>query len=153
MPSGVRPRSNKMWTKYFNEISVILDEGLKCQNKSVHWFSHIFYIVHTMKYIFLNYLAHSRLIAVTCMGSIQRLLCIIFMTSQATYDGTAALWRHMVCGRLDGSNEDFMIVETTNLRISLNRWISIEIQLIKTKTAVQLEWIKWWHSLFVNSLL
>ena len=43
--------------------------------------------------------------------------------------------------------------KTTNLRISLNRWISIEIQLIKTKTAVQLEWIKWWHSLFVNSLL
>ena len=41
-----------------------------------------------MKYIFLNYLALSRLMPVPCKGSIQRLLCITFMMSQSH------LWRY-----------------------------------------------------------
>ena len=63
MPLGARPRSIKNVSKIYGIVRKfmctldILDEGSKFQYSMFISFPQFIYIVHTMKYIFLNYLA------------------------------------------------------------------------------------------------
>ena len=131
-----------MWTKYCSEIYVpyalypmtflmrVQSFKIKC---SIVF--HNLYNVHAMKYISLDYLAYSswRYLAFQ-MGTIKRLLCVTFMTSQSH------LWRYccMVmsrglwllrrcCKRGFGDHRKQPIYEFN--------WIVISIEIQLTKTA------------------
>ena len=71
MPLGARPRSiknvNKMLWGNLCVLSMIFLMRVQSFNIVCSLVFHNLYIVHTMKYIFLNYFAQSRLMAVPCI--------------------------------------------------------------------------------------
>ena len=106
--------------KFMYTLDDILDEGLKFQN-SMFISLHNLYIVHTMKYSFLNCLAWLMvpLRWYLALAAYNGCYAWLSLRHKAMYDVTDALWRHMVRGRIeDFSNDDLPIVgnnQFTNL--------------------------------------